>query len=179
MNKRFVLCGVACALMLTGGLFAQEKTKPTVFSFLTEEQKKEFGLSKLDAQECQRFDTWTTLLLTTTIKQQTLEPETLEGAIIIAGDDEMLGRISSNKFDDKSIANQFGKYGSQFEANSIFNRFSPYAGKFSDLSIFNRLATKPPKILLNDHVVGYLTLNKSFTPRANPYAVIGYAKYSE
>ena len=106
-----------------------------------------------------------------------LDPADLEGAVVIADDGEMLGKITKSAFDSKSIGNEFGEYGSRFRTKSLFNAFSKYASNFSSESAFNPSATKPPMILLKGKVVGHLTMNKAISPRADPFAVIGYVKY--
>ncbi|HWY33801.1 MAG TPA: hypothetical protein VNX68_04095, partial [Nitrosopumilaceae archaeon] len=46
-------------------------------------------------------------------------------SFIIANDGTYLGSLNPNEFDQKSILNQFGPYGSEFSQTSIFNPFSP------------------------------------------------------
>lgn len=80
------------------------------------------------------------------------------------GTGTFLGNINSNQFDTDSIANQFGKYGSEFQTKSIFNEFGTCGSQFSQYSPFNEFASNPPKILdKNGKVVGYLTANKYIT----------------
>lgn len=88
---------------------------------------------------------------------------------LYAQDGTFLGNINSNQFDTDSIANEFGKYGSEFQTKSIFNEFGTYGSKFSQYSPFNEFASKPPKILdKNGQIVGYLTANR-FSPMAVSY----------
>ena len=143
---------------------------------LNDDQKTKFGLKKLDESEYKSLDGWTTDMLVRAL-QQTLEPDKLEGAIILSQDEEYLGKITSNTLDSKSLGNELGKYGSEFESKSLFNKFSKYSDSFSNTSVFCDTATKPPLIILKGKVVAYLTINKSISPRANPFAVIGYCKF--
>jgi hypothetical protein len=101
---------------------------------------------------------------------------TLEGASIIASDGQFLGKISSNKFDSQSIANEFGTYGSKFSSTSIFNEFGTYGSPFSNKSAFNEFATSPPSIFINSKSVGFLTTNTFKTPRIDTWAVVACAK---
>lgn len=100
-----------------------------------------------------------------------LSPFIATGAIIIAGDGEYLGEISS-QFNRNSIFNEFGTYGSSFSSKSIWNRFGNYGNEFSNLSAFNPLATNPPKIFHNSTFIGYLTNNSLFLNRIKPYSLL-------
>lgn len=91
----------------------------------------------------------------------------LEGAIIIANDNEYLGKISKSQFDSDSINNQFGTYGSQFSAYSIFNNFGTYGSEFSSLSPFNKFTSTPPKIYKENIFISYLTVNTFMFPRVD------------
>ena len=91
----------------------------------------------------------------------------LEGAIIIANDNEYLGKISKSQFDPDSINNQFGTYGSQFSAYSIFNNFGTYGSEFSSLSPFNKFTSTPPKIYKENIFIAYLTVNTFMFPRVD------------
>ena len=91
----------------------------------------------------------------------------LEGAIIIANDNEYLGKISKSQFDSDSINNQFGTYGSQFSAYSIFNNFGTYGSEFSSLSPFNKFTSTPPKIYKENIFIAYLTVNTFMFPRVD------------
>jgi len=84
----------------------------------------------------------------------------LTGASIIAQDDKntFLGKID-NEFAKDSIFNEFSKYGSEFNAESIFNEFGKFGGEFSNLSPFNAFASKPPMIVKDGKIIGYLTAN--------------------
>lgn len=76
---------------------------------------------------------------------------------------QFLGNISSNRFDDESICNQFGDFGGRFEDFSILNRFGDYGDQFSDFSAFNPNAEYPPVIFLNNwEPVAIVTNNPRF-----------------
>lgn len=100
----------------------------------------------------------------------------VEGALIFAQDGKYIGKITSNRFDQDSIGNTFGVYGSQFSTTSIFNPFGQYGSEFSSLSAFNTLAPTPPVIYLKGVAQWFLTTNSTKTPRLAPaqlYPCIG------
>jgi hypothetical protein len=85
----------------------------------------------------------------------------LKGASIIAQDDKntFLGKVD-NEFAQDSIFNEFSKYGSEFSADSIFNEFGNFGGEFSQFSPFNEFTNKPPMIVKDGKIIGYLTANE-------------------
>ena len=100
----------------------------------------------------------------------------VEGASIFTHDGKYLGKITSNRFDQDSIGNQFGSYGSTFSASSIFNMFGDYGSQFSSTSAFNQFATTPPVIVVNGRPQWYLTINTTKPPGIFPtqlYPCIG------
>ena len=98
----------------------------------------------------------------------------LEGAIIIANDNQYLGKISKSQFDSDSINNQFGTYGSQFSAYSIFNNFGTYGSEFSSLSPFNKFTSTPPKIYKENIFIAYLTVNTFMFPRVDTNLLVAW-----
>ena len=58
-----------------------------------------------------------------------------------------LGTLSSNPYDQDSVSNPHGKYGSQYSKDSINNPVGEYGSPYSDKSINNPYATNPPIIL--------------------------------
>jgi len=86
----------------------------------------------------------------------------LKGASIIAQDGKStyLGEID-NEFGKDSIFNEFSKFGNEFNADSIFNEFGTFGGEFSQFSPFNEFTNKPPMIVKDGKVIGYLTANKA------------------
>lgn len=98
----------------------------------------------------------------------------LEGAIIIANDNQYLGKISKNQYDSDSINNSFGTYGSEYSVYSIFNSFGTYGSEFSTLSPFNQFSSTPPKIYKNDIFVAYLTVNNFMFPRVDTNLLVAW-----
>lgn len=58
--------------------------------------------------------------------------EDLEGASIVAEDGTFLGKISRNRYDTDSIANNYGAHGGKYSSESIFNNYGQYGSKYSD-----------------------------------------------
>ncbi len=79
---------------------------------------------------------------------------------LMSNDNEYLGKLTSNEFDNDSILNEFGPYGSEFSPKSIFNEFGNYGSDFSSKSPFNEFNSSPPKIYINGQFYGYLTVNE-------------------
>ncbi|MCR4600400.1 MAG: copper amine oxidase N-terminal domain-containing protein [Clostridia bacterium] len=75
--------------------------------------------------------------------------------------EHFLGKITSNKYDSKSIFNSYGSYGSAYGRYSIWNEYGKYGGKYGAESAFSEYTRKPPVILdSNGRFVGYLTANE-------------------
>jgi hypothetical protein len=79
---------------------------------------------------------------------------------IIAQDGQLLGKLTSSKFDSDSLINEFVSYGSKFSSTSIFSQFCQYGGQISIYSPFYEFSSNPPKIFVNGQIYGYLTTNK-------------------
>jgi|GEM_PF-2501268 len=97
-------------------------------------------------------------------------------AVIVASDGEFLGKVSSNRFDSKSITNDVGQHGSNVASKSIFNNVGTYGSEVSTKSAWNDLATSPPRVFVGETFIGYLTTNELKTPRIDPHALVGYLK---
>ena len=95
---------------------------------------------------------------------------------IESGDGVFLGRMSRNRFDDESIVNRFGIYGSRFSPSSIFNKFSTYGNHFSALSAYNRSSNNPPKLYVKGKFVAFLTKNRMKRPRVDPDELLSWVE---
>jgi hypothetical protein len=105
---------------------------------------------------------------------------TLAGAEIWSYDGKtFLGAVSQNNFDQNSIANDFGSYGSSFSSTSIFNDFSPFGSQFDSNSANNSFTSTPPVIWRNGKAEAYLTTNKNLSPRVNTKLLKLWIKYDE
>lgn len=80
--------------------------------------------------------------------------------------DVFLGCLSCNKYDNNSIWNKYGDFGSKYNTNCIWNKYGDYGGKYSDNSPFNPYASYPPVLVDgNGNFYGYFTVNKYFKNR--------------
>jgi hypothetical protein len=101
----------------------------------------------------------------------------LEGCSLVANDGQYLGVITQNKFAEKSILNEFGKYGSKFSSTSIFDEFGDYGSRYSHLSPFDEFTSTPPQIITTSgQFVAYLTKNKVKSPAIDPEVLIALLK---
>jgi hypothetical protein len=110
------------------------------------------------------------LFITTAILGFVITPNTaLASEVVFGGDGTFLGTVTTDRYDQDSICNRFGEYGSKFN-ESIFNTFGTHGGKFSELGSYNRNATHPPRVIDVQRrvLVAYITKNPRFQPRLDP-----------
>lgn len=88
--------------------------------------------------------------------------------ILLAGDGQILGVISRNKYDSDSLANPYGTYGNKYAMYSIWNRYGAYGSPYATYSAYNAYATNPPIIVENGLPIGYVTKNTWKIPRIDP-----------
>jgi hypothetical protein len=82
-----------------------------------------------------------------------------DGLHLVGSDGVYLGKLTTDQYDSKSVFNEVGKYGNNISMTSIWNDVSPYGSSVSMKSAFNDVASKPPLIIYNSEVIGYLTTN--------------------
>jgi hypothetical protein len=58
-----------------------------------------------------------------------------------------LGNLNSNPYDQNSVSNPFGRYGSEYSNDSINNPYSEYGSPYSNKSPNNPYATEAPVII--------------------------------
>ena len=95
------------------------------------------------------------------------------GSFLVAEDKQFLGRITTNPYDQESILNAYGPYGSAYSGTSIFNQFSPYGGQYGRFSPYNPYTTTPPTLVINDKVLGKVSAN-SYVPNHIPVEAFIY-----
>ena len=95
--------------------------------------------------------------------------ESLRGARLVAQDvaGTYLGKIA-DQADSDSIFNRFGPYGDKFSGKSLWNEFGPHGGAFQRDSAFDPRATKPPKVMKDEQVLVYLTVNQGIANGLSP-----------
>jgi hypothetical protein len=72
---------------------------------------------------------------------------TMGGGPIYAKDGTYLGRLNANRYDSESVANPYGKYGSQYSSSSINNPYSTYGSPYSAQSATNPYTSTPPIVI--------------------------------
>jgi hypothetical protein len=74
--------------------------------------------------------------------------------------DVFLGCLNCSKYDDNSIWNKYGDFGSKYNDKCIWNKYGDYSGKYSDISPFNKYGSYPPVLVDKDgNFYGYFTAN--------------------
>ena len=94
----------------------------------------------------------------------------IDGAIIVSDDGDFLGKFS-NKYDSKSIFNEYGTYGSEYNSTSIWNKYGEHGSEYRTGSWRNSYSSSPPKVIKDGHIIGYLTVNKNKRGAINPIIV--------
>ncbi len=97
-------------------------------------------------------------------------------ASLVAADGTYLGTVSSSRYDTKSIANPYGRYGSPYSPTSVTNPYSTYGSPYSTQSATNPYATTPPSIVRP--YLGQLSANpylpnstsNTYGPHGSPYS---------
>lgn len=93
-------------------------------------------------------------------KEQAKELSSTGNSYLIAQDEQFLGKITANKYDQDSILNKYGTYGSRYSSTSIFNQYSQYGSKYGSFSINNAYCNVPPRLFINGSFVGHVSVNK-------------------
>lgn len=165
MNRRLLLATAIFAL-LAQNLRADPRHR--IDESMTPDQRQLCGLHKLTAAELARLNEVFSVAIDQAIargiqegrNQQSLphpqQPRVnarqatdladLEGTAIVAEDGTYLGKITSNRFDNDSILNEYGDHGGKYSDHSIFNEYGDYGGKYSSHSPFNAYTATPPRI---------------------------------
>ncbi|NJL09386.1 MAG: hypothetical protein HC908_01670 [Calothrix sp. SM1_7_51] len=91
-----------------------------------------------------------------------------ERLIVVGGDGSFLGVVSSDQYDNNSICNRYGSYGSKYN-ESIFNPYGTHGGQYSDLGAYNPRAQKPPMVVTSDgKPLGFISKNDRLRNRMDP-----------
>ena len=104
-------------------------------------------------------------LLADLYKRQAVGPQPRGASYLEAQDSQFLGKISSNRHDNQSILNRYGPYGSRYSPTSIFNKHSDYGSRFGINSINNAYCSRPPKLVINERLLGFVTVNRHVNNR--------------
>ncbi|MDG6345263.1 hypothetical protein Q7469_03775 [Glaesserella parasuis] len=83
--------------------------------------------------------------------------------LLFAGEnhDKFLGCLNCNKYDNSSIWNKYGDFGSKYSSESIWNKYGTYGSKYSGESPWNKYSTEAPVIVdSSGNYYGKFTINK-------------------
>lgn len=97
-------------------------------------------------------------------KEETKGPKAKD-SYLIAQDGQFLGRITKNRYDNESILNKYGPYGSRYSPTSVFNRYSVYGSQYGVHSLNNPYNTAPPKLYIKGKVIGVVSKNRYVSNR--------------
>ncbi|MEK4083755.1 hypothetical protein [Psychrobacillus sp. FSL K6-1415] len=78
---------------------------------------------------------------------------------LIGQDGKYLGKLITDKYDDESIFNKYGDYGSKYSDTSIWNNYSEYGSNYGTYSAYNKRSPSPPIIFDGEDAIGYLTVD--------------------
>ena len=95
----------------------------------------------------------------------------IDGARIVAQDGQFLGAVSSG-YDDESVFNSYGDFGSKYSDTSILNNYSDYGSKYSDLSPFNQYTEKAPLLVMGSQVIAIISVNSSLSGAVHPLVLL-------
>lgn len=101
-------------------------------------------------------------------KEQSDNRQESGDSFLQAQDGQLLGKITTNRYDNDSIINKYGPYGSRYSNTSIFNRYSPYGSRYGHFSINNPYCNQPPKLVIGGNFVAYVSNNKYVKPKIDP-----------
>ena len=72
---------------------------------------------------------------------------------------QYLGKITSDGYDNASMLNEYGPYGSPYSTTSIFNEYSDYGSPYGTNSVNNPYCSAPPQLVVGGRPIGSVTVN--------------------
>lgn len=103
-------------------------------------------------------------ILSDLYKNQAKNTSGRRGCYLLAQDNQFLGYINTDIYDNESILNKYGPYGSEYSPTSIFNSYSQYGSEYGTYSINNPYSSSPPKLFVNSRFYSYVTDNQFVSP---------------
>ena len=96
-----------------------------------------------------------------------------------SGHDVYLGCLNCDSYENSSIWNEYGTYGSSYNSNSIWNEYGTYGSEYGTYSPWNEHSNTPPVVVDKDgNFYGYFTINEYKSKRADSeLALIIYEYY--
>lgn len=104
-------------------------------------------------------------ILSELYKRQSNKADTPSGSFLIAQNGQFLGKITNNIYDNDSLLNKYGPYGSQYSQTSIFNKYSEYGSQYGQYSLNNPYCSVPPKLFINGKFFYHVSDNKFISDR--------------
>lgn len=75
--------------------------------------------------------------------------------------DKFVGCLNCSRYDDQSVWNKYGTYGSKYNNESIWNKYGSYGSKYENMSPWNKYANEAPVIVDREgNYYGKFTSNK-------------------
>lgn len=75
-------------------------------------------------------------------------------------DSRFAGCLNCGRYDDASVCNRYGKYGSRYEDDSIWNRYGPHGSRYEEHSPWNRYGEGLIVVDPEGNFYGHFSLNK-------------------
>lgn len=95
----------------------------------------------------------------------------VQSVVVVGGDNSFLGEVIDDKYDNQSICNPYGNYGSKY-SESIFNPYGTHGGTYSEIGSYNPRSTNPPRVVAvedgRSRIIAYVTKNPKFRVRIDP-----------
>ena len=107
-------------------------------------------------------------ILSELYRRQSNKADDPSGSFLIAQNGQFLGKINDNIYDNDSLLNKYGPYGSQYSPTSIFSKYSEYGSQYGQYSLNNPYCSVPPKLFINGNFSYYVSDNKLISNRISP-----------
>ena len=77
-----------------------------------------------------------------------------------SSDNRFAGCLNCNRYDDASVCNRYGKYGSRYEDDSIWNRYGQHGSRYEEHSPWNRYGEGLIVVDPDGNFYGHFSLNR-------------------
>ena len=77
-----------------------------------------------------------------------------------SSDSRFAGCLNCNRYDDASVCNRYGQYGSRYEDDSIWNRYGQYGSRYEEHSPWNRYGEGLIVVDPDGNFHGHFSLNR-------------------
>lgn len=94
--------------------------------------------------------------------------------------DVCLGYLNCSNYNQNSIWNEYGTYGSSYNSNSILNSYGTYGSAYNSNSPWNSSGTNPPVMVdKSGNFYGYISVNETKSKRLQSDLALTLYKYHE